>query len=61
MILRGLATWAVLFGSKFVIREVLDIVLGHRVDFGGLIPFILVVVVILAAEAIIEQIYGALA
>ena len=58
---RVLATWVVLFSSKFVILEVVDIVLGDRVDLGGLIPFILLVVVMLAAEAIVERIYKALA
>jgi hypothetical protein len=60
IILRVLATWAVLFGSKFVILEIVNIVLGDKVDFGGLVPFILLVVVMLAAEAIVEQIYKAL-
>ena len=58
---RVLATWVVLFSSKFVILEVVDIVLGDRVDLGGLIPFILLVVVMLAAEAIVDRIYKALA
>jgi hypothetical protein len=58
---RVLATWIVLFGSKFVILEVVDIVLGDRVDLGGVGPFILLVVVMLATEAIVERIYRALA
>jgi hypothetical protein len=44
---RVLATWVVLFGSKFIILEVVDIVLGDRVDLGGLIAFIMLVVVML--------------
>lgn len=59
--LRLLATWVVLFGSKFVILEAVDLVFGTRVELGGLIPFIVLVVAILAAEAIIERLYEALA
>jgi hypothetical protein len=59
--LRLLATWVVLFGSKFVILEAVDLVFGNRVELGGLIPFITLVVAILAAEAVIERLYEALA
>ena len=61
MTLRLLMTWVLLFGSKFVILGAVDIVFGDHVELGGLIPFILLVVVMLAAEAIIERIYDALA
>jgi hypothetical protein len=61
MALRLLATWAVLFGSKIVILEAVDLIFGDHVDLGGLIPFIVLVVAILAAEAIIERLYDALA
>jgi threonine/homoserine/homoserine lactone efflux protein len=59
--LRLLATWIVLFGSKFVILEAVDLVFGDDVELGGLIPFITLVVVMLAAEAVIERVYDALA
>lgn len=61
MTLQLLATWGVLFGSKFVILEAVDLVFGDRVDLGGLIPFITLAVAMLAAEAIIERIYDAIA
>ena len=32
---RLLATWLVLFGSKFVILEAINIVFGDKVQFGG--------------------------
>lgn len=57
---RVLAAWLVLLGSKFVILELIDIVFGESVDFGGLVPFIIVVVALLAAEAILERVYLAL-
>ena len=59
--LRLLATWVLLFGSKFVILEAVDIVFGDHVDLGGLLPFIALVIAMLAAEALIERIYDALA
>ena len=60
LVLRVLATWALLFGSKFVILEIVDIVFGDRVDFGGLIPFIILVVALLAAEKTLTRIYDSL-
>jgi hypothetical protein len=61
VVLRVLATWAVLFGSKFLILEAVDIVFGDDVDLGGLVPFIVLVVALLAAETILTRIYDALA
>lgn len=60
LILRILATWLVLLGSKFVILEIIDIVFGEHVEFGGVVPFIVVVVALLLAEAILERVYRAL-
>ena len=54
---RILTSWLVLFGSKFLILEAVDLVFGDKVEFGGVIPFIIVVVAIIAAEAIITKIY----
>jgi hypothetical protein len=61
MAIRLLATWMLLFGSKFVILGAVDVVFGEHVELGGLISFIILVVVMLAAEAFIERIYDALA
>lgn len=60
MVLRVLATWAVLFGSKFVILEAVDLIFGEHVELGGLFPFIVLVVALLATEAIIERLYDAI-
>jgi hypothetical protein len=54
---RLLASWLVLLASKFVILEAIDIVFGDRVLFGGLIPFIVVVVTIILTEAALSKIY----
>ena len=59
-LLRVIAAWLVLFGSKFVILELVDIVFGEQVEFGGVVPFIIVVVTMLLAEAIVERVYRAL-
>ncbi|MEA2001503.1 MAG: hypothetical protein U9N84_06415 [Actinomycetota bacterium] len=60
VILKVLAGWAVLFGSKFVILEIVDIIFGDHVDLGGLVPFIALVIALLASEKIITRIYEAL-
>ena len=56
-----LAIWGVLFGSKVVILEAVDLIFGDQVDLGGLLPFIVLVVTMLVAEAIIERVFEALA
>jgi len=59
-VLRVLTTWVLLFASKVVILETVNVVFGDDVEFGGLLPFIVLVIVMLAAEAIIERVYDAL-
>ena len=54
---RLLATWLVLFGSKFIILEAINVVFGDKVSFGGVIPFIVVVIAVMLAEVLISQIY----
>jgi hypothetical protein len=54
---RVLATWLILFGSKFMILGAINIVFGDKVVFGGVIPFIIVVLAVMAAELAINQIY----
>ena len=53
-VMRVLSAWAVLFGSKFVILEAVNIALGDQVLFKGpyhgIVAFIVVIVVMLAAE-----------
>ena len=53
-------TWVVLFGSKFVILAIIDFVFGDLVDFGGVIPFIVVVVAVILAEVLVNKIFLAL-
>jgi hypothetical protein len=64
-ILRGLSTWAVLFGSKLVILEAINLAFGNSVLFGGpmqgLIAFVIVVVAIIVTEVLVYRLYKSLA
>ncbi len=64
-VLRILSTWAVLFISKLIILEAINISFGDQVLFTGpvhgLVVFIVVVITILLAEYIITRIYKSLA
>lgn len=63
--LRFFFAWLVLFGSKFVILEALDVLFGDKVRFEGafhgIVWLILVVVVMLLVEELIVRIYRRLA
>jgi hypothetical protein len=64
-ILRGLSTWAILFGSKLVILEAINFSFGASVLFSGpihgLVTFIIVVIAIIIAEQTFSWIYRSLA
>ncbi len=60
-VLRWLSAGAVLFGSKLLILEVVYLVFGEHVEFGGMIPFVVVVFAIVISEVILTRIYYALA
>jgi hypothetical protein len=64
-ILRGLSTWGILFGSKFVILEAINIAFGDDVLFTGpihgLLAFIVVVIAVIVAEQIFSRVYRSLA
>ena len=57
--MRFFCAWLVLFGSKFVILEAIDIAFGDHVDFngpfGGLLALIVVIMVMLVAEEAIVR------
>ena len=63
--MRYFGAWLVLFGSKFIMLEALDLAFGRRVEFGGpfggLLALIVVVVTMLAAEAAVVRLYRRLA
>ena len=62
---RLLLTWAIMFGSKFVIMEAVDFAFGDKVVFGGpfhgLAAFFILVIVMLVAEYAIVKLYRSLA
>jgi len=64
-ILRGLSTWGILFGSKLVILEAINITFGDSVLFSGpihgLVAFILIVIAIIVAEQMFLWFYRLLA
>jgi hypothetical protein len=59
--MRYFTAWLILFGSKFVILEALSFAFGDALRFGGpfhgIVALIVVVVVMLAAEAILVKLY----
>ncbi len=64
-ILRGLSIWAILFISKLIILEAINICFGDSVAFGGpvhgLVAFIVVIFGIIIAEQVFFRIYRSLA
>ena len=59
--MRFFTAWLILFGSKFVILEALSFAFGDGLRFGGpfhgIVALIVVVVAMLAAEAILVKLY----
>lgn len=63
--LKYFTAWLILFGSKFVILEVLSRAFGHNVHFEGMwhgiVWLIIVVVTMLIAEELVARLYRKLA
>ena len=63
-IYRGLSTWAILVASKFAMLGAIDFAFGDRVLFlgalHGIVAFLVVIIAILLAEAVVRKIYLAL-
>ena len=53
--IRGFVAWAILFGSKFLILYIIDILFGDKVEFDGAIPFIIMLFTMLIFEALVER------
>ncbi len=64
-VLRILSAWVILFVSKLIILEAINLAFGDDIVFAGpyhgLVAFIVVVFVILVAELVVKRIYDALA
>ena len=58
--LRIMATWLILFLSKFLILEVVDVVFGEHVELGKFIDVIVLVIALMVARAVFQWIYVSL-
>ena len=56
-VLRIFFVWLILFGSKFVILEVIDIVFGEHVELGKFLDVIVLVIALMVAREIFQRIY----
>jgi hypothetical protein len=56
-VLGAISVFGILFLSKFVILEVVNIVFGDHVDLGHLIDIIMLIVAMIVARLIVRQIY----
>jgi hypothetical protein len=56
-VLRVLSTWLILFASKFVILEIVDIVFGEHVELGSFITVLSLVLVMMIAREVVQRIY----
>jgi hypothetical protein len=50
----------VLFGSKFLILEVVDLIFGEHVELGKFLDVILLVIALMVAREVFQRIYLAL-
>ena len=55
------AALAILFSSKFVILEVIDIIFRDHVDIHGFIPLVLLIITMIVTERSVQAIYDRLA
>jgi hypothetical protein len=54
----GLLLWLVLVGSKFLVLELEDLVLGDRVELGGFVSVTLLILALLVARAGVRRLLG---
>lgn len=55
--LRILFTWLILFSSKFLILEVVDLVFGDHVELGKFLDVIILVIALMVARELFQRIY----
>ncbi len=51
----GVLLWAVVFGSKFLVLETVDLVFGSQVSLGGFFSVTLLILVLLLARAAVRR------
>ena len=56
-VLRIFLVWLILFGSKFLILEVVDMVFGNHVELGKFLDVILLVIILMVAREVFQRIY----
>jgi hypothetical protein len=56
-ILRILLVWLILFGSKFLILEVVDLVFGEHVELGKFLDVIILVITLMVVREVFNRIY----
>jgi len=56
-VLRILLVWLILFGSKFLILEVVDVVFGDHVELGKFLDVILLVIALMVVKEVFQRIY----
>jgi hypothetical protein len=54
-VVAGLLLWVVLFGSKFLVLEAVDLVFGASVSLGGFFSVTLLILVLLLSRALIRR------
>ena len=54
---RFFAAWAILFSSKFVILEVIDIIFRDDVEIDGFIPLVLLIITMIVVERVVQFVY----
>jgi hypothetical protein len=58
LILGGLVMWLILFSSKFVILELVDIVFGDHVDLGGFFEVVAIALALTAVELAMQRVFA---
>jgi hypothetical protein len=58
--LRVMSAWLILFLSKFVILEVVDLVFGDHVELGSFVQVLGLVLVLMIAREVVQRLYVAL-
>jgi hypothetical protein len=59
-VLRIFVIWLILFGSKFLILEVVDFVFGEHVELGKFLDVIILVIALMVAREVFQRIYSVL-
>jgi hypothetical protein len=59
-VLQILFVWLILFGSKFLILEIVDLVFGEHVELGKFLDVIVLVIALMVAREVFQRIYLAL-